>query len=644
MEARGQQVGSALYTKQISLNNANTEKLLTEKDKLIKKLAKIPKGSNSWYEAQDKLFAVDAELVKIQTDNANLQKSINQLSFDRFDDLLNKLNDIINETDFLKDILSDNLFDDNGMITNDGITAIGLTAQNYDAYLAEAEKYKQMLSDLKDMYDTGKISLKEYEEYQRTYSQGQRDAIKSANDAKKAVIDYVTQGLDAQNEALSEAVEKQKELLRSEKDLYDFQNKISDQNKNIARLKRQIAVLEGDDSEENRKKLRQLRSELADAEKEQKDTFYDRSISDQEDALDQMLKNSQEQAENYLKDSERAFVDAIAYVNSHTQQVSNNIEKIAKDTGYDISQNITNAWKGSGNAVDTYEGILQGNVPNITSQIGLITTAWKEQTRAIEKAAKAAKEATTNGYLEYTAIGSISSGSTSSSSSTTISSEKKYSLSDIDKFITSNMKEATQKKSYYAPLNQYIYGKMGGYVLSKENEKKLAEMLGVSLSTDLTGDTGRKEIQKILDALIKKGWKVNQSDIKGYAKGGLIDLNNAIRLSGEDGVALVKNGEYILSQKQTDGFLKLAEHAPQLAESLKNMPTPQWNFPNMDVYRNLAIANRTPSPVYNIDNRVTVEGVATDKIVKDFEGVAKKQAENVVAKINNRAYAKGVRR
>ena len=46
----------------------------------------------------------------------------------------------------------------------------------------------------------------------------------------------------------------------------------------------------------------------------------------------------------------------------------------------------------------------------------------------------------------------------------------------------------------------------------------------------------------------------------------------------------------------------------------------------------------------NIDNRVTVERVATDQIVKDFEKVAQKQAENTVAKINSLAYSKGVRR
>ena len=70
---------------------------------------------------------------------------------------------------------------------------------------------------------------------------------------------------------------------------------------------------------------------------------------------------------------------------------------------------------------------------------------------------------------------------------------------------------------------------------------------------------------------------------------------------------------------------------------------PQFSYPQID--RNIPIANRTPTVVNNnFDNRVTVEGVATDKIVKDFENVATKQAEKVVSKINNITYAKGVRR
>ena len=218
LEAKGIEVGSRLYSKQMELNQATINRLTKEREAQIKKLSEIEFGTEKWYEAQDAIFATESELINCQIEIENLQNSINNLKFDRFDDLINKINDVVDETNFLKDMLSDNLFDDNGMITDDGITAMGLSAQNYDVYMAEAEKCKQMLSDVKDMYDAGTISLSEYEEYQRKYSQSQRDAIKNANEAKKAVISYVKDGLDAQNKALEEAVNKQKELLQQEKD------------------------------------------------------------------------------------------------------------------------------------------------------------------------------------------------------------------------------------------------------------------------------------------------------------------------------------------------------------------------------------------------------------------------------------------
>lgn len=534
LEAKGQKAGSSLYSKQISLNNVNEKKLVAEREKLISKLSEIPKGTDDWYDAQDKLFSVESELVNIQTENANLQKSINQLKFDRFDDLIGKLNDVVDETNFLKDMLdSDHLFDGNGMITDDGLTAIGLTAQNYDTYLAEAEKYKQMQEDLEKMYANGDIGITDYEAKMREYKQGQMDAIKSANDAKKAVIDYVKQGLDAQNEALSEAIDKQKELLRSEKDLYDFQQKIASQNKNIADLRKQLNALEGDSSEEARKRKQLLKAELADAEQEQKDTLYDRSVEDSISALDKMVTDAEDMATQYLKDSEKVFVDALNYVNAHTYQVSQNLEKIAKETGYDISTYIVNAWKNSGDAVGNYSNALSSATPNILSQIALITQAWNEQTAAIEKASQAAVSSVTDSYLDHTRTGA--SGNSSSG----------------------------------------------------RNEKS----------------------QEIEDVSVRE----HTSNI--------VDSDNT-------------SGRNALTKGQIDAFLMLKDIT---------LPTniPAINIPS-HVSTNIPVPNRTPMNI-NIDNRITVDGVATDKIVQDMAGVAKKQAENVISEINRRTYTKGVR-
>lgn len=730
-QAKGQKIGSAYYTKQISLNNTELENQKKLREDLINQLAEIPKGTQEWYDAQDALFGVDSAIKQLEKDNIDLQNSINQLKFDRFDDLLAKLNDIVDETDFLKDMLSDNLFDDNGMITDDGITAIGLTIQNYDTYLAEAEKYKQMQADLKEMYANGEIGDEEYESKMREYNSGLREMLKNAKDCKDATIDYVKQGLDAQNDALQKAIDKQKELLQKEKEERDFKKKIADQNKEIARLERQIAVTEGDTSDENKKNLRELRSKLQSLKDEQEDTFYDKSIEDQENALDEMLKNSQDQEEQYLKNANKVFVDAINYVNAHTEQVSKNIEKISKDIGYDISENITNTWKGVGEgantaekAVGTYQDTLSSNVPHITEQIGMIVDKWKEVAKAAEEAAQAGVDKTTDEYGDFTGVGATDDNDDSDyqkggSSGSAINPEKlaiknKFtdfmnnnksdsytsrdldnllpiqklilaysggklyygqdklsklldtlgtnnpavaanmfstffgtSLSDVDdtinaiktgkiaaetaqeeakrnaklkqikEFLDKNVVKASQKKEKYGALNQYIYGKTGGKVLSKENEKKLASILGVKLKTDLTGKDGAEELKKIRDALKNAG----------FSKGGIVDL---VRQTGEDGIALVKRKEGIFTPEQTSAIMKLANVAPKL-----NLP---------DFNRNIPIKNGTTPMSVNIDNRVTVEGVATDQIVKDFEKVAQKQAENTVAKINSLAYSKGVRR
>lgn len=633
-EAKGQLIGEAYYTRQANAVKSDMKLKQEEAGKLAKKLSTIKFGSNEWYEAQEALNGVYEAIQQDEQELAEFQESINELKFDRFDELLNKLGDITDETDFLIDMLdSDNLFDsDTGMITQDGITAMGLTAQNYDTYLAEAQKYKDAIADLNEMYNSGEIGLTDYNSKLREYQQGQRDSIKSANEAKKSLVAYVKQGLDAQNDALEEAISKKKELLETEKDLKEFQDKIADQNKNIAKLQKQIAALEGDDSEENRKKLQQLKSDLKDAEKEQSDTLYDRSVSDQEKALDDMLTKSKESAEDYLKDTNKVFSDALTYVNANSSQVASNIEKIAKDTGYDISSYIVNAWEKGGNAVGDYASTLSSNIPNITAQLSLIASSWQSICDAADRAAEASAKYAETKVTDTQGIGSSNdsgassgNGSGSSGSNNTDKQQKLYELkkkaSDITEWISKHSDSATHKKSYYGALNQYLYDKQHKQVLSIANEVALAKKLGVSVKSDLSGKNDREKIASALKKLIKDA---------SFSTGGVI--KDLVKLSGEDGISFLQRGEAVLSKEQTQALLNFKPVIPQIDSiigNLKNIPIEKVS---------------SQSPTYQIDNRTIVEGVATDKIVKQMEGVAQKQAENVVRKINQATYAKGVRR
>ena len=622
-EAKGQLIGEAYYTRQADAVKSDMQLKQEEAEKLAKKLSTIKFGSDEWYEAQDALNGVYESIQQDEQELAEFQKSINELKFDRFDELLNKLGDITDETDFLIDMLdSDNLFDsDTGMITQDGITAIGLTAQNYDTYLAEAQKYKDAIADLNEMYNSGEIGLTDYNSKLREYQQGQRDSIKSANDAKKSLIDYVENGLNKEIDALSDAIDKKTELIDKMKEERSFNQSIADLDKTIARLERQEDILKNDDSEANRKKLREIRSKIEDAREDRDNKFYDKSVEDQKNSLSEMLTNSKKQAEDYLKDTNKVFSDALTYVNANSSQVASNIEKIAKDTGYDISSYIVNAWKDGGFAVGDYANTLSSNVPNITTQIGSIASAWDRVCEAANKAAEASAKYAETKVTDTQGIGSPNDSGSSgngSGSSGNNNADKQQELnklrkkaSDITEWISKHSVSATHKKSYYGALNQYLYDKQHKQVLSKANEVALAKKLGVSVKSDLSGKNDREKITSALKKLIKDA---------SFSTGGVI--KDLVKLSGEDGISFLQRGEAVLSKEQTQALLNFKPVIPQIDSiigNLKNIPIEKVS---------------SQSPTYQIDNRT----IATDQIVKQMEGVAQKQAENVVRKINQATY------
>ena len=117
-----------------------------------------------------------------------------------------------------------------------------------------------------------------------------------------------------------------------------------------------------------------------------------------------------------------------------------------------------------------------------------------------------------------------------------------------------------------------------------------------------------------------------------FSSGGVINAKSLIRQTGEDGIALVKHEEAVLTKPEWQSIRDLGIALTNMNQQMYKPYIPEFQTRNAQ------------SPVYNIDNSITVEGVATDKIVQDMENMATKQAEKVVSKINNMAYAKGVRR
>ena len=102
-QSKGQLIGSAYYTKQKGINNKEINKYKQEETELKKAMKGVKKYSEQWYQYKADLSEVHSKYVQLQADNAELQNSINELKFDRFDELINKFNDISDEANFLID-------------------------------------------------------------------------------------------------------------------------------------------------------------------------------------------------------------------------------------------------------------------------------------------------------------------------------------------------------------------------------------------------------------------------------------------------------------------------------------------------------------------------------------------------------------
>ena len=141
-------------------------------------------------------------------------------------------------------------------------------------------------------------------------------------------------------------------------------------------------------------------------------------------------------------------------------------------------------------------------------------------------------------------------------------------LKEIDEFLNDHVDEASQKKEKYGTLNQYIYGKTGGKVLSKENEKQLAKILGVKLKTDLTGKDGAEELKKIRDALKNAG----------FSTGGAIEGNT----SGDTLLLRAARKERVLTPEQNKNWEKWTDAIPSIVGLADYLP--KFNIPDISKF------------------------------------------------------------
>lgn len=247
-ETRGSSISESDYTKQI----ANNSELIQQYDANMNKYRETiinngwAVGSEQYQEYAEKISKAEGKIFDLLESNEKLKQSIVELRWKPFDDLQEKLEDSIDDADFLRDLLNeDAFFYDDGNITSQGYANIALIGNAMATSKQQIADYREALNKVQEEYDNGNITLEDYNDRTREYIETIQDSVQAVEDYKDALVDMYKTQIEAENDALQDSIDKRKEALEKKKDYYDYDKTLKSKNKDVNSLKAQIAALEG---------------------------------------------------------------------------------------------------------------------------------------------------------------------------------------------------------------------------------------------------------------------------------------------------------------------------------------------------------------------------------------------------------------
>lgn len=613
LEERGNGASATWYSRLAKNEESSRSNLIQKRTDLVKELNNAVKNgdvaykSEKWYEMRSQIDDVTNSIDEATKSLAEYNNQIMQIHWDRIDEQANKVQNLIDENNFIIDELSrrDLTSDDTGGLTSEGNAVAGLHISNYEAYKKNAETYYAEIESINkklanDPYNQKLIDQKE--KLVKSY----QDCVKGAEDEKWATIDLMKSGYDALKNHISDLIDKFNDLLDSEKDAYDYANNISEKTKTLSDLRKQLVAISGDTSEETRAKAQELNQSLKDAEKDLKDTQYDKLISSTKDMLSDFQTDLDDSIQDVIKNLDDNFSQLINNIDSHwnNETITSLMEKIQ----YVATDSFNNV---------SADGKISESTGNVVSDIqSFMERAWAKYDRDAEttqqdKIDEATKEKVKNNILNNSNSGSSSGSSTdvkidanklisridnptnkispaynntTTNTNSTAPVGKVLSTSQkkwVNDFLKKNIVVAQQDVSKYGNLNKVLYRNWGKKILPTSKWTELAKKIGFSNFSSATNSAFYQTLHR--------------SGIKGFKKGSDGIPYDMIANLGENGTELQYDiSKGVLKSVGQGDMIFTAEQAKTLMEFAKNPMA----------YKNMYTGTAFSMPSVPVNNKV----------------------------------------
>ena len=139
---------------------------------------------------KEQINSTNEEIIDTVLNIQKIRNAILELDFSKFDRIQDSISDLASEADFyinLIEKMGNDLYDEDGNITNEGLTVQGLHAQNYETYLKQADYYAKKIAEIEaelanDPANTTLLDKK------KEYIEVQRESVLSAKKKKNAKV------------------------------------------------------------------------------------------------------------------------------------------------------------------------------------------------------------------------------------------------------------------------------------------------------------------------------------------------------------------------------------------------------------------------------------------------------------------------
>ena len=553
LEERGYLASTKFYEAMQNVEKQNIDIQKKELDSLVKSMSEavnsgeIKEGSEAWYDMQNDINSVKEAIQESETALVKFQNSIRETKWDRFDYLQEQISNITDEANFMIDLMENsNLYTDNGKFTDTGMATLGLRGQNYNVYMAQADKYAEELKKLNAEIANDPNNTKLLE-HRQDLLEAQRDAILAAEDEKQAIKDLVADGIEKELDALQDLIDKYTDAIDTAKDLHDYQKDIEKQSSEIAKLQKQLLAYSGDNSEETKATIQKIQVDLADAMDDLEETQYEHYISEQKKLLDNLYDEYEAILNERLDNIDALMADMIATINSNSANISTTLQTQSEKVGYDLSAAMRSIWSNEGGGYSIITKYGESFLTQLTSVNDVITKiAYKIGAMVKESDKKA--DSTINSATPSTKTDpSAKPPAPSAPASTPANNAPKF-TEDV-------------KRGVAAAI--WIYGSKSGWGNDPDRKGRLTSKFGAANAA---------AVQSYINAHANNGdlyryWvstgksKLSQYYYSAFKKGGLADYTGVAWLDGSP-----TEPEMVLNPEDTKNFIALKDAMRSIAD------------------------------------------------------------------------------